>query len=78
MSGNLRADRVYENRAGAKLISDTLANLGWTQAILAEHLEVRRATVNDWIKGRDPIPKCVRLYLPLLARTVAARREQNG
>ncbi len=69
--------RLSENRQGAVLISETLANLGWTQAILAEHLDVRRATVNDWIKGRDPIPKCVRLYLPLLARTVAARRDHG-
>lgn len=69
--------RLNENRQGAVLISETLANIGWTQAILAEHLDVRRATVNDWVRGRDPIPKCVRLYLPLLARTIAARREQT-
>ena len=69
--------RLSENRQGVELLTKFLADMGWTQAILSEHLEVRRATVNDWVKGRDPIPKCIRLYLPLLARTIAARRDHG-
>lgn len=61
-------DRLANERRGGNVIVRSLRDLGWTQTTFAEHLDIRRATVNDWIKGRSPIPKVVLLYLPLLIR----------
>ncbi len=71
-------DRLRSGSGHAVLLVQTIRDLGWTQAELAEHLDVRAATVNDWIRGRFPVPKVVRLYLPLLLRTMNAQRQAHG
>ncbi len=72
-----RADRLRDGQNRAVFLVESLKEMGWTQAELAEHLDVRKATVNDWIKGRSPIPRIVRLYLTLLMRTNNLLSEKN-
>lgn len=49
----------------AYYFEDLLRGLGLTQAGLSDHLEVTRKTVNNWARGRAPIPKAVLLYLEM-------------
>jgi len=68
---------VAERRDGA-VTQDLLDRLGWQQKEFAEHIEVRCATVNDWIKNRAPVPKVVLLYLRMLVQLHGKRDSING
>lgn len=77
MSSRADLDRLATAKHGGAFVAQALRDLGWTQVMLAEHLDRRPSTINDWIHNRPEPPKIVVLYLKLLLRFRGAQQESR-
>lgn len=46
--------------------------LGWTQARLAEVLDVHKMTVSKWERGTQPVPRSVEIAMHCLSEHASA------
>ena len=72
------AQKLAGIKSRGELVAASLKDLGWTQATFAEHLDVREATVSEWVHNRPEPPKVVVLYLKLLVRFRGVQEHHHG
>lgn len=63
------------NYASPGLAVKTVVDLMGSQAALARALNVSAPTVNQWIKGRRPVPKALSPKIEALAGGTVSRRD---